>query len=106
MWIFTKCGFFSAVQHFEDEGIIHVRARFKGDLERLCATYGVTVDIKETPGNDYRYRMDFARDIWADIVMQEATAIDYDNFKNAVHDGTARDRAYMDVWWAMRQRQG
>ncbi len=26
-------------------------------------------------------------------------------FKNGVHDGTKRDRAYMDVWTAMRGAQ-
>ena len=33
--------------------------------------------------------------------MEESDAIDYGNFKNAVHDGTARDDAYMEVWGVM-----
>ena len=36
MWVFTKTGFFSAVQNNQDSSLIHVRARFKGDLEKLC----------------------------------------------------------------------
>ena len=105
MWLFSKSGFFSAVQHFENPNLIHVRARFDGDLERLCIDHDVKPCIVVTPGNDYRYRMDFERATWTRIVSQEANAINYTNFKNAVHDGSQRDEAYMDVWWAMRRHQ-
>ena len=105
MWLFCRSGFFSAVQHFDDADTIHVRARFKGDLERLCDAHGVKVAVQETPGNDYRFRMDFPRRVWAEIVRAEAESIDYGNFKDAVHDGTARDAAYMDTWCAMRDGQ-
>lgn len=103
MWLFCKSGFFSAVQHFENANVIHVRARFEGDLERLCETHGVKPDVSVTPGNDYRYRMNFPRKMWAEIVAKEAECIDYSNFKNAVHDGTSRDSAYMGCWSAMRR---
>ena len=106
MWLFTKHGFFSAVQHFENANLIHVRARFKGDLERLCEAYETTPEVEHTPGNDYPYRMNFRREDWAKIVAGEANAIDYENFKDAVHEGTSRDSAYMDCWAALRRRQG
>lgn len=105
MWLFCKSGFFSAVQHFENPGIIHVRARFEGDLERLCKAHNVAPEVNVTPGNDYRFRMDFDRKTWAEIVSSEAESIDYPNFKNVVHDGTSRDRAYMNCWSAMRREQ-
>jgi hypothetical protein len=105
MWLFTKQGFFSAVQNFNDSNLIHVRARFKGDLERLCATYGVEPQVVNLPNTDYPFRMDFERGKWAEIVKSEAESIDYSNFKNAVHDGTRRDEAYMDVWSAMQEYQ-
>lgn len=105
MWIFTKNGFFSAVQHFEDANLIHVRARFRGDLERLCAAHNVEARVSETPANDYPFRMDFDRDVWTRIVAAEADGIDYSNFKGAVHEGTSRDRAYMNVWAALRQAE-
>lgn len=98
MWLFSKHGFFSAVQNYNDENLIHVRARFKGDLERLCKTYGVEPNVVETPHGDYPLRMDFDRKKWGEIVKGEAEAIDYINFKNAVHDGTERDYAYFKVW--------
>lgn len=105
MWLFCKSGFFSAVKHSDKDGFIHVRARFFGDLERLCRAHGVRPNVIETPGNDYRFRMDFMKSDWSRIVAEEADAIDYCNFKNAVHDGTARDEAYLAAWCAMRRGQ-
>jgi len=105
MWLFCKSGFFSAVQHAQKPGVIHLRARFKGDLERLFAAHGVKARITETPMRDYRYRADLKKADWTRIVAAEADAIDYTNFKNAVHDGTIRDRAYMNVWCDMRDGQ-
>ena len=104
MWLFCKSGFFSAVQHKECSDLIHVRARFEGDLESLCAIHGIDgVTVTHTPDNDYPYRADFPREDWRDICLREADAIDYTNFKNEVHDGTSRDPAYMAVWAAMRR---
>ncbi len=105
MWMYCKSGFFSAVRHFEKPDTMHVRARFEGDLERLCRAHGVKCAVSVTPDNDYRYRMDFSRKEWSRIVAEEADAIDYGNFKDAVHDGTARDAAYMGAWSAMRSGQ-
>lgn len=105
MWLFCKSGFFSGVAHATRPGVIHVRARFRGDLERLCAAHGEEPRVVETPDNDYRFRMDFPREVWARIVSEEARGIDYTNFKAAAHDGSARDNAYMGAWAAMRQGQ-
>ena len=103
MWLFSKHGFFSAVENFNDANLIHVRARFQGDLERLCAAHGVPSNVKQIPGSDYPFRMDFGRETWGRIVRQEAENIDYTNFKDAVHDGTKRDRAYMEVWGVLQK---
>ena len=105
MWLFCEPGFFSAVQHEADPGIIHLRARFKGDLERLFSRHGLKADVQHTPGNDYAYRADVPKADWAAVVAAEAEAISYTNFKNHVHDGTPRDRAYMETWAAMRHAQ-
>ncbi|MBQ9874488.1 MAG: hypothetical protein IJM30_08485 [Thermoguttaceae bacterium] len=105
MWLFTKRGFFSAVQNCDDSKLIHVRARFKGDLERLCEAYRLEPSVASVPGADYPYRMDFPRETWASIVKSEAEEIDYPNFKNAVHEGTDRDAAYMSVWFELKKRQ-
>ena len=61
--------------------------------------------VQSTPTGDYRWRMDFPRAEWARIAAEEAASIDYDNFKDAVHDGTVRDDAYMEVWCDLRGAQ-
>ena len=102
MWIFCKSGFFSVVAHNGDPDLFHVRARFRGDLERLCSGHGIEPRVAETPQNDYPFRMDFKRDDWKRIMAEEIRDIDYTNFKAAVHDGTGRDDAYLDVWAVLR----
>ena len=112
MWIFCKQGFFSAVAHEDNADFMHVRARFKGDLERLIEWAGETPLLKNklsgkrptvvhTPDHDYEYRANFTREDWAEIVNAVARDIDYTNFKDSVHEGTARDDAYMSVWATM-----
>ena len=105
MWVFTKHGFFSAVQNYNNSEQIHVRARFRGDLERLCKSYGIKEAVVKKPGTDYPYRMDFERTDCVRIMACEAEAIDYDSFKDAVHDGTVRDSAYLKVWSTLRHAQ-
>lgn len=106
MWLFCKSGFFSAVQNRNRPDLIHVRARFDQDLEKLCKKYNVEPKITKTPKGDYLYRMDFARADWRRIVAGEAEDIDYDNFKAAVHSSdTIRNRAYMHCWSAMHSAQ-
>lgn len=105
MWVFCKAGFFSAVAHRDKPDAVMVRARFEGDLERLCAQHGIGPEVSVTLIADYRYRMTFLKSVWAEIVRREAELIDYDNFKDAVHEGTVRDRAYMGCWSALLRAQ-
>ena len=106
MWIFCKLGFFSAVEHRERPDNLLIRARFKGDLERLYKAMDQISrsecgPIQETPDADYRYRMECPKIWFSEVLREQAEEIDYDNFKNAVHEGTVRDGAYMDVWRAL-----
>ena len=107
MWLFCKSGFFSAVLDFDNPDRVLVRARFNGDLERLLKNMPshAKVEILHTPDADYPYRMFVKKSDWEMAVLTEAEDMDYTNFKNAVHDGTARDAAYMRVWTEMRLAQ-
>lgn len=105
MWVFTKSGFFSAVQHTEKPDVLLVRARFPGDLRRFCLAHGIKAEVCETPYADYRFRAEIPREVFAEALKAEALAIDYPNFKAAVHDGTERDEAYMSCWSALRWGQ-
>ena len=109
MWIFCKHGYFSAVAHNAKPDTILLRARFKGDLERLRDRFpdfvGSETAVKATPDADYAYRMELPKSAWAEIVAAVANDIDYPNFKSRVHDGTVRDDAYMGCWAALRRAQ-
>ena len=105
MWLFTKHGFFSAVKNYNNGDYIHVRARFKGDLDRLCEAYNLVPNVVKTPKGDYPYRMDFPREIWAFIVKREAESIDYTDFEVAVRDGSKRYRAYLEAWTVLHKYQ-
>jgi len=52
MRIFLNDAFLSIVHKDGDESTLLVRARRKGDLERIFPT----ADVQETPRNDYRFR--------------------------------------------------
>jgi len=104
MWLFCKSGFFSAVLDFGNPGRVLVRARVKGDLERLLADMPsrAKAEVLHTPDADYPFRMFVSKADWEVAVLAEAEDMDYTNFKAAAHDGTARDAAYMSVWADMR----
>lgn len=105
MWVFTRNGFFSAVKHLDRPDCLLVRARFRGDLERLAVAHRIDMAITETPEADYRFRAVVRQADFARAMEAEARAVDYPNFKAAVHDGTARDAAYMGCWCAVRRGQ-
>ena len=110
MWLFCKHGFFSAVEHKDDESMVLVRSRFRGDLERLLESAGLDTwkaIVNNTPDADYAYRMEIPRETWSRIVQEVADDVDYTNFKAKVHEGggSLRDEAYMGCWMELRRAQ-
>ena len=114
MWIFCKQGFFSVVEHRNMHDCVLIRACFKGDLERLlescvCISRGKDhgVLIEHTPEADYPWRMAWPKSGWVAMMQKIAADVDYDNFKNRVHEGhgSPRDRAYMGCWMELRRGQ-
>lgn len=104
MWLFTKDGFFSAVQDdYCSPGELMIRARVIDDLERLLAKLQIEdADILVTENADYRYRLKLAPEQWASYVAGEAAGIDYQNFRNILSvDEYQRASAYMKCWEAM-----
>jgi len=102
MWLFSEKGFVSIVQT-TNTGFLTVRARVKGDIEKMFP--GVKVIV--TPSADYRFRAEVSRGTVAAVLENLALKIDYDNFKNRVakHDPNRAHTAYMDVWKAMLDLQ-
>ena len=112
MWIFCKLGFFSAVQHRDKPDTLLIRGRFSGDLERLLSS--LSAEDRElcspattTPNADYRYRMEIPKCVFAKAIKEIAEEINYDNFKDSVHEGnrSPRDLAYMGCWSELRTGQ-
>ncbi len=113
MWLFTKQGFFSAVQHKDEPDMIIVRARLKQDAERLAEFVSVTCScdqpaVEQTVAADYLFRLTLPWVQWRDVLAELAMQIDYPNFKDAVHalpDDHDRTWAYLMVWQIMHDLQ-
>ncbi len=102
MWIFLNDAMFSVVQHRKFTDSLLVRARIKGDIERVFPD----ANVEHTPYADYAYRSIIGKKEFADKVHCLITDICYDNFKNSIPDGhDVRHNAYMGVWSAMRRAQ-
>lgn len=121
MWLFTKVGFFSAVQcgvetpHESRQfpklktgesatDYLSIRARIGGDLELLRKAYapelGPTVEL---PGRDYPYRAYISKEKFAEAMVRATLDTDYGNFKDMItrEFGRARHDLYAKVWSVM-----
>jgi len=102
MWIFTNKAMVSIVEHRQKPGTYIVRGRFKGDVAHFL---GLRVaEERETPGADYRYRIEVEAPVVDRAVAMAAAAIDYPNFKDSVEDPDRRT-AYQEVWTVMHRAQ-
>lgn len=99
MWICLNNGFFSIVAQRGSDDRLVVRARRKGDLERVFGVEGIA-----SPGRDYAFRAFMERDDVASVLMCNVLGIDYPNFKNSVKDN-ALHSAYNRVWSVMGDLQ-
>jgi hypothetical protein len=100
MWVMLYDCFFSIVAKDCAADELMVRARRKGDINKVWKTAKVTCYTK----SDYRYRAAIKKvDIIA-ALSTEIMDIDYDNFKNAVQDKAYHD-ALLTVWTAMANLQ-
>lgn len=100
MWIFTTHGFISVVAHRSDPGSLLVRARRAEHLQAIFPGQPVTSAIAA----DYRYRTVMPRAVFYARLLGEASAITYDNFKDAIPDADYHDAA-TTVWDVMRELQ-
>lgn len=107
MWIFAKTGFVSIVQHnlTTRTDTMVVRARVQEDLVNFLKAAGSKAKIDDKSGTDYGFRAMVHRSLVTRALVSLTESLDYDNFKDAVHEGGPRDHAYMSCWTAMRNFQ-
>lgn len=110
MWIFTRDGFFSAVEHESDRDMLLIRARVKDDLEALADRLGdrrrdlgaevERFEIEHTPTGDYHWRMPMWRYDWCAYIAEQARQIDYTtNVKGTLDKGEPDRHDFLfDVW--------
>ncbi len=101
MWIFTSGAFISVVANRDDPKKLLVRARVAGHIEALFPK----AQVFQAAGSDYLYRARLSRRAVKQVVSRRVEAIDYDNFKNSVHEPRYH-RACMEVWGVMHDLQG
>jgi hypothetical protein len=100
MWIFLRDSFLSIVAHRDRPGVLLVRARREGDIERVFPE----AEIQRTPEADYPFRAALLRDTVESAMRLAVLTIDYDNFKASVEEPGRHD-AYLAVWAAARRLQ-
>ncbi len=115
MWITTKDGFYSAVEHrtlsTDDVPDIMVRARATEDLahlaERLEQLGHQPPEMELTPDADYYCRITIPRRAWQDYASMAAGEISYDSHvKEALSgDDSERYTAMFGCWSAMNDFQ-
>jgi len=100
MWIFLSDSMLSIVQKPGDSDTLTVRARIKGDVERVFPA----ATVIEGAGTDYRFRAQVPREEVALRMADAVRDVTYSNFKSSVKD-RARHDALMAVWDAMYRYQ-
>lgn len=113
MWLFTRYGFFSVVQHKNNPDLVVIRARERGDIEWAANFVNegrLPIDIPDcqvegTPLNDYRFRIIVERDEFQDLLDHLAEEMNYVNFRDTINGDPVRDNAYTEVWQTMRNFQ-
>lgn len=101
MWIFQNNSFLSVVAHRDQPGMLLVRSRIKGDIERALPNS----EVFEIEDADYRYRAIVSVQDLQTAMAEAIAKIDYPNFKNSVKESERHD-AYMGVWSVMARAFG
>ena len=95
MWVFTRSSFLSLVSDPNDPDMLTVRARHRGDIEKLFPAYTASM----TPGRDYRYRCVIPRQEVTQALLSEVSKVIYSNFKDSIPNAK-RAHWYCWVWRA------
>lgn len=100
MWISLSDGFLSIVAIPDMPDMLKVRARRKGDIERIFPD----AEVRRTPGRDYLYRTELPRETVGKVIAGRLASIGYTNFKASVEEAPLHS-AYSSVWMIMSKLQ-
>ena len=100
MWIQFNNSFLSIVENRDNKLELLVRARVKGDIEKIFPD----ANVFEDDSADYKYRAFISKAKVSAKMMFKMTNINYDNFKNSVME-SERKNAYNNVWIELRKLQ-
>jgi hypothetical protein len=103
MWLCLNDSFLSIVDKDCNHDCLLVRARRKGDIERVFGKVAVPL-VAFTPKADYAYRAVLHRDLVKAAMIREVDRICYPNFKNTVQDEDLHS-AYLSIWSVMYRVQ-
>lgn len=111
MWLMTPEGFYSVIEwerkkNDPHNGLLCVRTRSRGDLNRLRKWVPELGETVVTPKGDYRCRAWVTREAWAEGLARMGMAIDYGNFKSEVaRRDPQRARLYHRIWSVLGEIQ-
>ena len=100
MWIQFNNAFLSIVENRDNKLELLVRARIKGDIEKIFPE----ADVFEDDNADYKNRALISKAKVAERMMLKMTEINYDNFKNSVKE-IERKSVNNNVWIELRKLQ-
>lgn len=100
MWLCLNDAFLSIVSKDCARDELLVRARRRGDIERIFPD----ASVSELDNADYLFRARIKKTAIVQAMTQEVHRITYGNFKSSVEDDELHD-AYMAVWTAMSKLQ-
>ena len=102
MWVMLNNSFLSIVENRDNSDELLVRARIKGDIERVFEN----VAVFEVKPSDYKYRAFIGREDVQKEISKQIKGINYDNFKDSVSQTEVeRHNAYIQVWSALQRIQ-
>lgn len=97
MWIFTKHGFLSVVQHNSMENHFQVKSRVIDPLEILWPDH----EIEIISWADYRFRITIRKEEAVSIFVDQIKGIDYTSFKNECENDEWYHHALTRIWGVM-----
>ena len=102
MWIQFNNSFLSIVENRDNKKELLVRARIKGDIEKIFPK----AKVFEDNNADYKYRTFLLKNEVANEIIKNINEINYDNFKNSISKtDSERYFAYTKVWGELRKLQ-